>query len=129
MRAVQRVLVLTIILSGAPLASCAAQSSGTADAAVQPSASSILKASRPAAGSAVAASVDSLDLHFDPPARLDEVTLEGDGGTMPMMVHSVGEVADYSIPLPGLDAGHYAVNWRATARGRQYRGAFTFTVR
>jgi methionine-rich copper-binding protein CopC len=89
---------------------------------------SILKSSRPAAGSTVAASLDSLELHFDPPARLDEVMIDGAGGTMPMMVHSVGEVADYSIPLPDLDAGRYNVNWRATVRGRQYRGAFAFTV-
>ena len=48
---------------------------------------------------------------------------------MPMMIHSAGETADYSLPLPGLDAGQYTVNWRATVRGRQHRGAFAFTVR
>jgi methionine-rich copper-binding protein CopC len=47
---------------------------------------------------------------------------------MPMMVHSVGEVRDYSIPLSGLAAGPYTVDWRATAHGREYRGRFSFTV-
>ena len=116
------------MLGGALLAGCAAQSSGAPDPTAQQWPVSILKSSKPAAGSTVAASVDSLELHFDPPARLDEVTLDGVGGTMPMMVHSVGEVADYSLPLPGLEAGRYNVNWRATVRGRQYRGAFAFAV-
>lgn len=117
------------ILGGALLAGCAAQSSGTADATARQLPASILKASRPTAGSTVSGSLDSLELHFDPPARLDEVTLDGASGTMPMMIHSAGETADYSLPLPGLDAGQYTVNWRATVRGRQHRGAFAFTVR
>lgn len=48
---------------------------------------------------------------------------------MPIMVHAVGEVADYSIPLSGLGPGGYTVNWRATAQGRAYTGSLTFTVR
>lgn len=48
---------------------------------------------------------------------------------MPTMVHAAGEVSEYSIPLPGLEPGHYTVNWRATSRGREYRGSFAFTVK
>jgi len=68
-------------------------------------------------------------LQFNPPARLDEVTVSGAAGTMPMMVHSVGEVRDYSIPLSGLSAGVYIVHWQATAAGHEYRGQFSFAVR
>lgn len=46
-----------------------------------------------------------------------------------MMVHSVGEVADYSIPLPGLGPGSYTVNWRATAQAKAYQGSVPFTVK
>jgi methionine-rich copper-binding protein CopC len=90
--------------------------------------SSILQSSRPAAGSAVVGPVDELVLHFDPPARLDEVTVTGHEGTMPMMVHAVGESADYSLPLSGVESGSYRVDWRATVRGREYRGSFEFSV-
>jgi methionine-rich copper-binding protein CopC len=90
--------------------------------------SSILQSSRPAAGSTVVGPVDELVLHFDPPARLDEVTVTGHEGTMPMMVHAVGESADYSLPLSGVESGSYRVDWRATVRGREYRGSFEFSV-
>jgi methionine-rich copper-binding protein CopC len=90
--------------------------------------STLLVSSSPAAGSAVAETVDALELHFNPPARLVEVTVTGPGGAMPMMVHAVGEVADYSLPLSGLGPGSYTVNWRATAQGREYRGSYRFSV-
>ena len=94
----------------------------------QPS-SSILASSTPASGSTVGDSIESLKLHFDPPARLDEVTVTGPGGTMPMMVHAVGEVADYDLPLPSLKPGSYTVEWRAKSRGSEHEGRFDFTVR
>ena len=90
---------------------------------------SILEMSIPAAGSTVQGPVDELILHFNPPARLDEVTVTGPEGAMPMMVTSVGEVQDYSLPLPALGAGAYSVAWRATAQGHAYQGSFAFTVR
>ena len=46
-----------------------------------------------------------------------------------MMINAVGEVTDYSIPLPGLTSGSYRVNWRASAAGRSYDGVLSFTVR
>jgi len=70
-----------------------------------------------------------LELHFNPAARLTEVILSGPDGDMPTMVHALGEVSDYSIPLSGLAPGAYVVNWRATAEGREYRGSFGFVVR
>ena len=47
---------------------------------------------------------------------------------MPMMITAVGEVTDYSVPLPGLGAGAYTVTWRATAQGKTYDGSFQFRV-
>jgi len=70
-----------------------------------------------------------LELHFNPPARLNEVSVSGPGGVMPTMVHAVGEASDYSIPLSDLGPGTYSVSWRATAHGREFRGSFSFTVR
>jgi methionine-rich copper-binding protein CopC len=92
-------------------------------------AESILVSSRPAAGSTVQGPVDALDLHFNPPARLDEIAVNGPDGLMPVKVTAVGEVADYSVPLAGLGRGTYVVNWRATSSGRNYQGNFQFTVK
>lgn len=114
-------------------AACAANSGDAPAAAVaasaeQPAAASILAASKPTAGSTVRAPVNELVLHFTPPARLEEVTVSGPEGTMPMMVSAVGEVEHYSLPLAGLGAGRYVVAWRASRSGVQHRGSFGFTV-
>ena len=94
----------------------------------QPATASILAASKPAAGSTVRAPVDELVLHFTPPARLEEVTVTGPAGAMPMMVSAVGEVEHYSLPLSGLGPGRYEVAWRASRGGAQHRGSFGFAV-
>jgi methionine-rich copper-binding protein CopC len=114
---------------GALLCGCAAQDSAPPSSAAPQAVQSILASSSPTAGSTVRAPVEELQLHFSPPARLDEVTVTGPGGTMPTMIHAVGEVADYSIPLSGLGPGVYTVNWRATSRGNEYRGSFGFTAK
>jgi len=88
----------------------------------------ILARSTPADGSTVAGPVDNLQLVYVRPARLLEVTVEGPDGLSPTMVNAVGEVTDYSIPLPGLTSGNYRVNWRASAAGRSYNGVLKFTV-
>ena len=94
------------------------------------SAQSILHRSTPADGATVHGPVNSLELHFSPPARLVELTVSGsDGLTMPVMVTAVGEVARYSIPLSGLGPGAYTVDWRASSAGAEHRGAIRFTVR
>ena len=108
-----------VIVGIAALLECCAAPSGSAQVAQQP-AGSILVSSNPSSGATVQEPVDALTLQFNPPARLDELNVAGAGGEMPMMVHSVAEVRDYSIPLSGLAAGAYTVNWRATARGREY---------
>ena len=91
---------------------------------------SILQSSSPGAGTSVGGPVDRLELRFSPPARLTEVTVTGsDGLQMPVMVTAIGEVAYYSIPLHGLEAGSYTVQWRASAAGSEHRGSFGFTVR
>ena len=83
----------------------------------------------PAAGSTVKGPLNQLMLHFNRPARLEEVTISGPDGTMPMMVTPVGEVEHYALPLSGLGPGAYSVAWRATASGREQQGRFGFTVR
>jgi methionine-rich copper-binding protein CopC len=129
MFAVKPLTVLTITAGGALLAGCAVQSLANDRAPRTQSPVSLLVGSTPAPGSTVAAPVEDLRLSFSPPARLDEVTVTGSEGTMPMMIHAVGEVADYSLPLAGLEAGPYTVNWRATSRGQTHHGSFAFTVR
>lgn len=106
---------------------CAASPStapGTQQAGTQ-----LLARSTPADGATVAAPVDTLQLKFAKPVRLIEVTLDGPDGLSPMMITAPAETTDYSIPLPGLAGGSYRVNWRASASGRPFDGAFTFTVR
>lgn len=120
------------IAAFAVLGACASEPVGApaAVAGVAPAATrSILAMSIPADGSTVRAPVSELMLHFNPPARLDEVTVSGPGGTMPMMITPVGEVEHYSLPLSGLGPGSYTVSWRATASGQEHRGSFSFTVR
>jgi len=90
---------------------------------------SILANSNPSDGSTVREPVEAVELHFDPPARLDELIVSGPDGDMPSAIHAVGEVPDYSIPLSDLRSGVYTVTWRATARGREYNGRFGFAVR
>ena len=119
-------LVLPLLLAGACTAAPPAAPAGASDASAS---QSILVSSSPAAGSTVSGPVNELMLHFSPPARLIEVTVTGPEGAMPMMVTAVGEVEHYSLPLSGVDAGAYTVDWRATAGGQEHRGRFSFTVR
>lgn len=121
-------------VSGAPaaftlLASCAQAPAAMPPPAASATSQSILAWSTPAAGSTVSGPVNELVLHFSPPARLGEVTVTGPDGAMPMMVTAVGEVEHYSLPLPGLGPGRYAVEWRALAAGAEQQGSFGFTVR
>jgi methionine-rich copper-binding protein CopC len=127
MTAAQRLLFTALITGGALLGGCAAQSAA-ADTTSQAT-PGILLSSRPAAGATVSGPVNELVLRFSPPARLDEVTVDGSAGRMPMMIHSAAETADYSIPLPELGPGSYTVNWRATAQAKAYRGSVPFTVK
>ena len=120
-------LRLVSLCAAAFLSACAAVPT-TRTAAPQAEAS-ILSSSRPANGSTVAGPVESLELHFNPPARLNELTVTGPEGTMPMMVHAVGEVGDYSVPLSALGPGTYTAAWKAFSSGREARGSFTFTVK
>ena len=115
-------------VGGALLCGCAVQRSATPSTDAPQGEESILVSSNPAAGSTIGEPVEALELHFNPPARLNEVSVSGPGGVMPTMVHAVGEASDYSIPLSGLGPGAYTVNWRATAQQREYFGSFEFAV-
>lgn len=119
-------LVAAIVLSMGCSQTGAVEPAETAEAEAG---QSILASSTPAAGSTVSGPVNELMLHFSPPARLAEVTVTGPDGMMPMMLTPVGEVEHYSLPLSGLGAGTYTVDWRANAAGQEHRGRFSFTVR
>ena len=117
-----------------PVVGWAALLSGCAADPAQPSmteqpAASILASSTPVAGSTVSRPVDELVLQFDPAARLDEVTVNGPDGLMPMMISPAGESQRYALPLSGLEAGIYTIAWRATAMEREHRGRFQFSVK
>lgn len=118
------------LFSLALLAACAAgQTGGTSDAP-KSATQTLLASSRPADGTTVAAPVNELELDFARPARLGEVTVSGsDGSKMPMMVDAVGEVTHYSLPLDGLGAGRYTVDWKASAAGIDYRGNIHFEIK
>lgn len=122
MKANSLVLFCLVALGG-----CTAVPRETSAAAVQ--ADSVLVRSEPGPGAVVRAPVNSLQLHFQPPARLDQVTVTGPEGTMPTMVDAVGETADYAIPLAGLGPGKYEVAWKATVAGTVHSGSFGFTAK
>ena len=117
-----------VLIAFGSLLSCAQQTQSTEVKNVS-AARSVLASSTPAGGSSVKGPLDSLALRFNPAVRLTEITVTGPDGTMPMMVTAVGEVKDYSLPLPGLGAGNHTVNWTAIAAGQSYQGSFEFTVR
>lgn len=124
----RRLLASIAAIASLALASCAARPAA-APAPAPAAAASILQASDPAPGATVAAPLNALTLHFSPPARLDELLVQGPDGSMPMMVTAAGEQARYSVPLPGLGSGAYTVSWRATAARREHKGSFAFTVK
>jgi methionine-rich copper-binding protein CopC len=129
MKAPVRCAVVTAAtMFGASILGCS-QQLASPSAAAAPAQGSILVGSAPAAGGTVSAPVNSLELHFKPPARLEEIILRGPDGVMPTMVNAIGEVPNYSIPLSDLEPGSYTVNWRASAQGQEHRGSFAFIVR
>ena len=121
-------LLLSLLLTGCAPSNGQPGAAPAVAPAGEAAESAILVRSSPSSGSTVRAPVDVLELEFDPPARLAEVIVTGPDGAMPMMISPVGEVRSYSLPLDGLGPGAYTVAWRATAQGREYRGAFGFTV-
>lgn len=122
MRSIVPLAALSCLLSG-----CTAQPAAPAAAATQPA--SILASSSPVAGSISADPVYSLQLRFDPPARLDELLIDGPAGTTASMVHSVGERDTYVVPIDAPGPGAYTVRWRAHVGSAEHRGQFGFTVR
>jgi methionine-rich copper-binding protein CopC len=127
-----RLLNLAAPFAAALIVAACAQAQTAPAAPVAPAAQqqSILEHSSPAAGSTVSGPVDKLELWFNPPARLLEVKVSSsDKLAMPIMVHAVGEVGYYSLPLSGLGPGPYTVDWKASAAGQSHAGSFSFTVK
>jgi methionine-rich copper-binding protein CopC len=99
-------------------------------AAIAGSPATILAGSTPADGASLAKSPENLTLRFSRPVRLHEVTVTGSDGTLvPIMVTAVVEEEYFSIPMPELEPGSYAVSWRAEGAGETHRGVIRFTVR
>lgn len=124
MRLIRIVAAVAGLGTVAGVSNCTAHPTSAGDE----TAASILASSSPAAQATVRESPDAIELRFDPPARLRELTISGPEGTMPMMVHAVGEEQDYSIPLSTLGAGSYEVAWKATVAEAEYSGTFRFTI-
>ena len=82
------------VLVGACASEPAAVSSGP-PAAAPAAGASIVEMSLPAEASTVENRVDAIMLHVNPPARLEEVTVSGPGGTTPMMIKPIGEIRRY----------------------------------
>lgn len=86
--------------------------------------------SSPADGSTVRAPVDELELQFARPARLYEVTVtDAQGMITPIMITATGELTRYSIPLDGLYASSYTVNWRARMVSAEIAGSIHFVAK
>lgn len=111
----------------ATLAGCSAEPATPAQSVARPA--SILASSNPAPDSVSVEPVYSLQLRFSPPARLEELLIDGPGGTIASMVTSVGERETYVVPIDAPGPGVYTVRWRASSGGAEHRGQFGFTVR
>lgn len=83
----------------------------------------------PAAGSTVTGPINQLELNFNRPVQLSEVTVTGPDGTMPMMLSPAGAQSHFAVPVPGLTAGAYSVSWKAIVDGQAKTGSFAFTVK
>jgi methionine-rich copper-binding protein CopC len=119
-----------LLLAGLALLTVSGCTAGSpASPRAQAGEQALLASSAPANGSIVAGPVNQLKLRFAVPARLLEVTVEGPEGLMPMMITPASEAVDYSVPLPGLGAGAYRVNWKASVSGATQKGTLTFSVR
>lgn len=119
-----RIAVIAIALAG-----CTLGETIPSPTTKQVSPNSVLQRSSPADGARVADPVQQIELWFEPPARLIELTVtDCDGLTIPTMITSIEPSSYYSVPLPDLSEGVYTVSWRATAGGEAYRGTFRFAV-
>ena len=128
MTAIKRLASFSLLVGGALLCGCAAHPA-IGNAPAQQAPRPLLASSSPAENSTVTGPVDTLMLHFNAPARLTEVTVDGPQGLMPMMVTAAGETEHYSLPLQGLETGSYVVRWKAISRGMPNEGSFSFTVK
>lgn len=128
LRAMHLLLVSVPLVFGLGCAPAGPQQAATG-VGVAGSQRGILVRSRPAADSTSETPLNKIDLWFDPPARLGEVTLTGPDGMMPMMVTAVGEVDHYSIPVSVTDPGEYLLSWKASAGGQAHSGSFRFRLR
>lgn len=90
----------------------------------------LIRKSSPSDGATLSGAPENLVLTFARPVRLHEVVVKGsDGSEMPTMVTAAGEAAEFTVPLPPLEPGTYAVTWRATSGGSSHQGSIRFTVR
>jgi methionine-rich copper-binding protein CopC len=93
----------------------------------------MLTRSAPAAGAVVSAAPKSLELEFDHPARITQITVVDAahaGREIPVELDRTAPSATrFALPLAELAPGKYTVAWRALAAdGHAMSGHFEFTV-
>ncbi|KXS36851.1 MAG: copper resistance protein CopC [Halomonadaceae bacterium T82-2] len=91
---------------------------------------SALESASPAEGSTVNNVPDELELNFTSPLFLTYVSLTPqDGDSITLKVPGRQLKADYVLPLPELDTGHYTVEWRSMSNdGHGMRDTFSFNL-
>jgi methionine-rich copper-binding protein CopC len=91
-----------------------------------------LEASMPAENAVLDAAPADIMLHFSEPTRLTALSIQKDGGDeqQAISVLSKEKSAAFTVPLPALAAGRYAVNWRAVGDDNHVMsGVLHFTVK
>lgn len=90
----------------------------------------MLTASDPADGASLAQAPRTLTLTFMHPVLLQTVSVTGPGNTpiAATFPPPANAATNYSIDLPALASGDYAVAWSASGVGHEMRGTLSFTV-
>jgi methionine-rich copper-binding protein CopC len=88
-----------------------------------------LESSVPADNSKLAAPA-AIELHFSEAARVTALTLQqGTAAAKPLKPLPAKAAQHVSVPVTGLTAGEYTVNWRVAGEdGHVMSGKFSFTV-
>lgn len=89
-----------------------------------------LKSASPADGATVATSPAEFVLTFGEAARLTALTIQKDGGAEQKVAPlPTAAGAQFKVPAPKLDNGHYTLNWRILGDdGHVMSGKVAFTV-
>lgn len=90
-----------------------------------------LEKATPGDGASLDHAPQALELEFTEGVILTAVTVSNDGEDVPLEGELNGKASEsFSVPLPGLEPGSYAVMWRALSEedGHPMKGSLSFTV-